>query len=81
MSSPEEMGNGPVIHDHRRIDPVTGQVREPYRPRGKHAVSEPGEYARNEGGRGPDGPGHGGGAEPSGSAPGPGDPEHQGHTE
>jgi molecular chaperone GrpE len=32
---PEEMG-GPVIHDHRRIDPVTGQVR-----RGKHAASKP----------------------------------------
>src|SRR5581483_2660277 len=32
---PEETG-GPVIHDHRRIDPVTGQVR-----RGKHAASKP----------------------------------------
>jgi molecular chaperone GrpE len=32
---PEEMG-GPVIHDHRRIDPVTGQVRH-----GKHAASKP----------------------------------------
>jgi molecular chaperone GrpE len=33
--APEDMG-GPVIHDHRRIDPVTGQVR-----RGKHAASKP----------------------------------------
>jgi molecular chaperone GrpE len=33
--APEESG-GPVIHDHRRIDPVTGQVR-----RGKHAASKP----------------------------------------
>jgi len=32
---PEETG-GPVVHDHRRIDPVTGQVR-----RGKHAASKP----------------------------------------
>jgi molecular chaperone GrpE len=72
MASPEEMGNGPVIHDRRRIDPVTGQVREPERPRGKHA-------ARNEGGRGPGGPKRGEGAEPLGSAPGPGGPD-QGHT-
>ena len=48
MNSPEEMGNGPVMHDHRRIDPVTGQVREPDRPRGKHAASEPGGYGRDE---------------------------------
>ena len=32
---PDERG-GPVIHDHRRIDPVTGQPR-----RGKHAASKP----------------------------------------
>ena len=33
--TPEERG-GPVIHDHRRIDPVSGQPR-----RGKHAASKP----------------------------------------
>ncbi len=33
MPASEETGSGPVIHDHRRIDPVTGQVR------GKHAAS------------------------------------------
>jgi molecular chaperone GrpE len=33
--APEESG-GPVIHDNRRIDPVTGQAR-----RGKHAASKP----------------------------------------
>ena len=55
MNSPEEHGNGPVINDRRRIDPVTGQVREPDRPRGKHAASQPG----------------GQGAEQQGSAPGP----------
>src|SRR5205814_7696951 len=34
MPASEETGSGPVIHDHRRIDPVTGQVR------GKHAASK-----------------------------------------
>ena len=71
MNSPEEMGNGPVIHDRRRIDPVTGQVREPDRPRGKHAASEPGGYARNDSEHA-QGARHGRGAEPEGSAPGPG---------
>src|SRR6202142_3873332 len=46
MNPPEEQGNGPVVHDHRRIDPVTGQVREPDRHRGRHAASEPGGFAR-----------------------------------
>src|SRR5690349_24748361 len=35
MPASEETGSGPVIHAHRRIDPVTGQVR------GKHAASKP----------------------------------------
>jgi len=35
MPASEETGSGPVIHDHRRIDPVTGQVR------GKHAAAKP----------------------------------------
>src|ERR1035441_9820794 len=35
MPASEETGSGPVIHDHRRIDPVTGQVR------GKHVASKP----------------------------------------
>ncbi len=29
MNSPEETNTGPVIHDRRRIDPATGQVRDP----------------------------------------------------
>ncbi|HZC42028.1 MAG TPA: nucleotide exchange factor GrpE, partial [Streptosporangiaceae bacterium] len=29
MSSPEESNTGPVIRDRRRIDPVTGQVKQP----------------------------------------------------
>jgi len=70
MNSPEEMGNGPVIHDRRRIDPVTGQVREPDRSRGKHAASEPGGFARNDSEQA-QGPRRGRGAEPQGSAPGP----------
>jgi molecular chaperone GrpE len=69
MNSPEEMGNGPVIHDRRRIDPVTGQVREPDRPRGKHAASAPGGYGRDEGAEGSQ-PGRD--VEPEGSAPAPG---------
>jgi molecular chaperone GrpE len=36
MTAPEDSGTGPVIRDHRRIDPVTGQPR-----RGKHAASQP----------------------------------------
>jgi molecular chaperone GrpE len=36
MTAPEDSGNGPVIRDNRRIDPVTGQPR-----RGKHAASQP----------------------------------------
>ncbi len=68
MNSPEEHGNGPVVHDHRRIDPVTGQVREPDRSRGKHAASQPGGRARPENAKLT---GHGQGAEPDGSAPGP----------
>jgi molecular chaperone GrpE len=35
MPGSEEPGSGPVIHDNRRIDPVTGQVR------GRHAASKP----------------------------------------
>lgn len=36
MTAPDDPGTGPVIRDHRRIDPVTGQPR-----RGKHAASQP----------------------------------------
>jgi molecular chaperone GrpE len=52
MTAPDDMGNGPVIRDHRRIDPVTGQVR-----RGKHAASQP---AGTSGAGRPAGPGSGG---------------------
>ena len=36
MPASEETGSGPVIHDHRRIDPVTGQVRGKHVERGRH---------------------------------------------
>ncbi len=42
MSSPDETNEGPVIRDLRRIDPATGQVRGPSKPKGKHAASKPG---------------------------------------
>jgi molecular chaperone GrpE len=71
MNSPEEQGNGPVVHDHRRIDPVTGQVREPGRPRGKHAASQPGGSARPGATGSQGGSESGPGAEPEGSAPDP----------
>ena len=69
MNSPEETNGGPVIRDLRRIDPTTGQVRDPgqggsaqpgsssrgpSKPRGKHAASKPG------GGASPGVPGSGG---------------------
>ena len=72
MNSPEEHGNGPVVHDHRRIDPVTGQVREPDRQRGRHAASRPGGSARPGATDAHDDQEHGPGAEPEGTAPGPG---------
>jgi len=71
MNSPEETNAGPVIRDLRRIDPRTGQVRnpgadapgtagrgpgKPARP-GKHSVSKPGAAP---------GPAGGGAAEPGG---------------
>ena len=76
MNSPEETNGGPVIRDLRRIDPTTGQVRNPgqggsaqqassrgpSKPRGKHAASKPGGSSLGA-------PGSGGpGAHP---APGP----------
>jgi len=54
--------NGPVVHDHRRIDPATGQVR-----RGKHAASKP---AGTTGAGRPAGPGGLPGQEPAGTPDG-----------
>jgi molecular chaperone GrpE len=74
MPASEETGSGPVIHDHRRIDPVTGQVR------GKHAASKPAGTTgagRPAGAPGTGGPGTGGtsgasGADAGGAADGAG---------
>lgn len=76
MNSPEDTNAGPVIRDLRRIDPVTGQVRDPGqqgrrdpgKPRqpGRHAASKPGGTGAR-----PAQPGSGGPAGPApGSAPG-----------
>jgi len=57
MNSPEETNTGPVIRDLRRIDPATGQVKDPgqgqrgKRP-GKHAASKPGGSPGNSPGSG-----------------------------
>ena len=56
MPASEETGRGPVVHDNRRIDPVTGQVR------GRHAASKP---------AGTSGAGRPAGAPESASASGP----------
>jgi molecular chaperone GrpE len=46
MKVPDDEGQGPVIRDRRRIDPVTGQVRDDGsrgdRKPGRHSVSRPG---------------------------------------
>jgi len=66
MSASEEESRGPVIRDRRRIDPVTGQVRQTAQssgagqaPRGpgqarpgKHAASKPGKPGQTEAGSG-----------------------------
>jgi molecular chaperone GrpE len=65
MPASEETGSGPVVHDHRRIDPVTGQVR------GKHAASKP-AGTRGAGRPGPASPGPEAGA---GTGPGDDQPE------
>src|SRR5689334_2649073 len=63
MTSPEEEANGPVIRDRRRIDPETGQVRDPGQPGpGQHAARPAGKHAAPE--QGPQGPGPAGGAGP-----------------
>jgi molecular chaperone GrpE len=62
MPASEETGSGPVIHDHRRIDPVTGQVR------GKHAASKPAGTTGAGRPAGPGSSGTGSGSSGSGSS-------------
>jgi molecular chaperone GrpE len=81
MNSPEEETNiGPVIRDLRRIDPVTGEVRNPgqaqpaggnrvpakSRP-GRHSASKPGGAAPREGQRAGSTPGPGPATRPAGT--------------
>jgi molecular chaperone GrpE len=72
MPASEETSSGPVIHDRRRIDPVTGQVR------GKHVASKP-AGTRGAGRPGPGAPGDEAtdSAEASGSARSAGSQEDQ----
>jgi molecular chaperone GrpE len=72
MPASEETSSGPVIHDHRRIDPVTGQVR------GKHVASKP-AGTRGAGRPAPGSPGDEttDSAEPAGSARSAGSREDQ----
>ncbi|HTT53248.1 MAG TPA: nucleotide exchange factor GrpE [Streptosporangiaceae bacterium] len=81
MNSPEDT-NGPVIRDLRRIDPVTGQVRDPgqtgrqdpVKPRqpGRHAAAKPGGTGPRPGAPGTAAPGDAGGqaaGAPGGTSP------------
>jgi len=85
MSASEEESQGPVIRDRRRIDPVTGQPRQPAaapgaaqaargagQPRpGKHSVSKPGSLRPEAAGDGATGkPQAGSGGGPAGEANG-----------
>jgi len=78
MRSSEEENQGPVIRDRRRIDPVTGQVRDASAAdgpaqadpseRGGPAQARPGRHAVSKpGGSGPSGPG----VSPEGTGNGP----------
>jgi molecular chaperone GrpE len=84
---PDEESQGPVVHDRRRIDPATGQVRNlgearsqqgpaasggPSRP-GRHSVARPGGH----GSQGVPGGAAKGGATSAGTAPAGADPSEQ----
>jgi molecular chaperone GrpE len=67
MKSPEEESTGPVIRDLRRIDPETGQVRDPGRPTANQPApgpaspqTGPGRHAAARPGGAPGRPGMGG---------------------
>lgn len=64
MSSPEDTTAGPVIRDRRRIDPETGQVRNPDRP----GAGQPGAAGGGPG-RGGHAAGQAGRPAPPGSGP------------
>src|SRR5580698_9835303 len=70
MRSPDEESQGPVIRDRRRIDPVTGQVRDADRQSGQgqggpqrgSAQPRPGRHASSR-------PGNASGGNPGGGQP------------
>jgi molecular chaperone GrpE len=82
MNSPEDTNDGPVIRDLRRIDPVTGEVRDPQGRRdgapgkparpGRHSVSKPGGTGAR-----PTAPGGAAGAQPPGAGGGSGRSQDQ----
>jgi molecular chaperone GrpE len=86
MRPSEEEPQGPVIRDRRRIDPATGQVRDPNQagqaqrgpgqPRpGRHSVSKPGGSASAGAAGTPAAPA------PQGGAPGPGSGQPDGQAD
>jgi molecular chaperone GrpE len=68
MRSGEEESQGPVIRDRRRIDPVTGQVREPGQPGQGQGQRAPGQPAAGQRGAGQPRPGRHAVSRPGGAA-------------
>jgi molecular chaperone GrpE len=73
MSSPEETNAGPVIRDLRRIDPRTGQVRDPGPDAQGTAARGPGKPGRHSAAKPGSTPGAGPEAAPAQEQAGPGD--------
>jgi molecular chaperone GrpE len=71
MSSPEETNTGPVIRDLRRIDPATGQVKDPGQAQRGPGKNRPGKHAASRPG-GTSGQGHRPGETAADGAPGAG---------
>ena len=69
MSASEEQGQGPIIRDRRRIDPVTGRPRNPEQPAGSAQAGAPGQDPR---GGGQPRPGRHAVSKPGGRPPGGG---------
>jgi molecular chaperone GrpE len=85
MRSSEEDSQGPVIRDRRRIDPVTGQVRDAERQGGEgpagppqrgQAQPRPGRHAVSKPGGGAASGGPASGGYPAGGPPASGGPGH-----
>ncbi|MBO0807634.1 MAG: nucleotide exchange factor GrpE, partial [Actinobacteria bacterium] len=70
MSSPDESNTGPVIRDRRRIDPVTGQVKQP--GMAAEGLSPPGGSGGGPSGQGRPRGGRHAASRPGGTSSGPG---------